>query len=135
MFNYREPNMLVTHGEDIVVIWAILLIRSYLEGTKFTFRTDRHALKRTFNSLDATGRLEKWFFRLLEYDFHLVHRADIKHQVADSLPRPPTEKTDDSDSNDDTPIMAVTTRAQKKLDDVRISLQNRLMLRQTNHGY
>lgn len=45
-----------THRECLAVIWAVLILRPYLEGTRFTIRTDHDALRWILNMSDATGK-------------------------------------------------------------------------------
>lgn len=45
----------------------------------------------------------------MEYDFTVVYRAHIKHQGTNDLLRLDTIVTDESDTDDDMPLVAVTT--------------------------
>ena len=40
-----EKNYDTTQKECVVVVWAVLNLRPYLEGTQFTIRTDLYAVK------------------------------------------------------------------------------------------
>lgn len=44
----------------------------------------------------------------------IAHGAHVKHQGADGLSRLPTKGTDDSDINDEIPIIAVAIHAEKR---------------------
>lgn len=50
----------------------------------------------------------------MEYDLEITHKAEAKHQAADTLAGQNTEGTADSDIEDDIRVMAVTTRAQSR---------------------
>ena len=94
-----------TQRECLAVVWAILLLRPYLEGTRFTIRTDHSALKWLLNLADSSGRLARWRLRLTEFEFDIVHRAGIKHQAADALSRLETTSTDETELRDEIPTL------------------------------
>lgn len=48
-----------THRESHSVVWAALLLRFYLKGTKFGVWTDHHALKWILKLADATEKLAR----------------------------------------------------------------------------
>ncbi len=82
-----ERNYSATERECLGVVWSILHLRPYLERTRFTVRTDHHALKWALFVSNAEGRLAKWRLRLAEFDFDVIYRPGIKHQVFDALSR------------------------------------------------
>lgn len=96
-----------THKECLAIVWAVLLICPYLEGTKFTIRTDHDSLRSILNIIDATGRLARWELRLSEFEYDAVHRAGIKNQAADALYRLPTTGHDITPLDDDIPVALV----------------------------
>lgn len=71
-------------------------------------RTDQHARRYILNLADSTGKLAIWRLRLMELDFKLVHRAEIKHEAADALFRLPTNGSHRTMLGNDITIMAVT---------------------------
>lgn len=57
---YDEHKYDTAHRECLAVIWAVLLIRPYLEGSQLTIRTDHDPLNWIFNLVDATSKLARW---------------------------------------------------------------------------
>ncbi len=82
-----EVNYSTTERECFGVVWAVLHLRLYLERTRFTVRTDHHALKWALFLAKAEGRLAKWRLRLAEFDFDVVYRPGVKHSAPDALSR------------------------------------------------
>ena len=58
-----------TNWARLVIIWALLLLRPYLDGTRFTIRTDHDPLKWLFGSNTKGGKLALWRLRLKEFEF------------------------------------------------------------------
>lgn len=52
---------------------------------------------------EATGELACWRLRLLEFGCYVLHRADMKHQVVDALPRLKTGGGDTKTMEDEIP--------------------------------
>lgn len=65
----------------LAVAWAVLLLRTYLEGDWITIRTDHEAITMLLMMSDASGKLPTWDLRLSKFEFGIVHRADIKTQA------------------------------------------------------
>ena len=105
--NQAERAYDTTHRECLAVVWAVLLLRPYLEGTRYTIRTDHDALRWILNMADATGKLARWRLRLAEYEFDVVHRAGVKHQAADALSRLPTDGEDKAPLDDEIPVLVI----------------------------
>ncbi len=103
-----ELNYSTTERECLAVVWAVLLLRPYLERTRFTARTDHHALKWALFLANAEGRLAKWRLRLAEFDFEVVYRPGVKHSVPDALSRVDTAKPDQGEIDDQIPCLAVS---------------------------
>lgn len=55
----QERNLDTIHPECLAEEWAILLLRSHVEGARLTLRTDHHALLWILNVADATGNLAR----------------------------------------------------------------------------
>ena len=48
----EKKNCTVTEIEGMDVVWAVGLLRPYIEGTKFLIRCDRKELKRILTTTD-----------------------------------------------------------------------------------
>lgn len=62
--NKAEKAYDTTHRECLAVVWAVLMLRYYLEGARFTIRTNHDALRWILNMADATGKLARWRLHL-----------------------------------------------------------------------
>lgn len=51
------------------MVWALFLLRPYLQGTRFVVRTDHKALRWMLHMDGAHGRLVRWRLRLAEFDY------------------------------------------------------------------
>jgi hypothetical protein len=87
--NEHEKNYAVTHLECLAIVWCIKECQHYLTGTKFTIRTDHHALKWLMTTKDHTGRLMRWSLLLMEFDFDIEYVKGKENVVADALSRAP----------------------------------------------
>lgn len=87
------------------MIWAVLMLRPYVEGRRFTIRTDHESLRWNLNMADATGKLSRWRLRLQELEFDVVHREVIKHQTADALSRLGTQGEYQAELNYEVPVL------------------------------
>lgn len=59
-------------------------------------------------SCRCNGKLTRWRLRLLEYDFEIVYRADVKHQAAGALFRLCTTGVDYTELEEEIPVMVET---------------------------
>lgn len=59
ILNEWEQNVDSTYRERYEASWPILSLRPYLRSTKFTVRTDHHAIKGVLYLADARGTLAK----------------------------------------------------------------------------
>lgn len=105
-----EKNYDTTQKECLAVVWAVLILRPYLEGSRFTIRTDHQALKWLMNLSDASGRLQRWRLRLQPFEYDIVHRPGVKHQAADAMSRLNTTGTDQTDLDDEIPTVAAVLK-------------------------
>lgn len=85
-----------TELETLVVVWTLQKLRVYLIGIKFVVVTDCNAVRSTLSKKDIIPRIGRWWLRLQEYEFDVVHRSGNKMQHVDSLSRNPVEKAEES---------------------------------------
>lgn len=83
--NNTKRNFHATEQECHAVIWAITSRRLYIERTRFTIRTNHHALRWLMNLTQSSGRLTRWRLRLAELDFTIKYRPGRVHVVPDAL--------------------------------------------------
>lgn len=69
---------------------------------------------------NSTGRHARWFLRLFEFDFGVVHHGDVKHQAAEALPRLQTTIGEVVTLEEDLPLLAINATS----DDNSISVNN-----------
>ena len=92
-----------TEKECLSVFWAISLLRPYLEGTRFTVRTDHNSLTWILSITPSEGRLARWRLRLSEFDFDIQYRPGIKNVVPGALSRIETTGEDRTSLEEDIP--------------------------------
>lgn len=73
-------------------------------------RTDQNALWWILTLANATDKLARCCFQLMEYSSDLVHRNGVKHQAPDALSRLLRKGMEGSNINDEIPEMVITTR-------------------------
>ena len=88
--NPAEKNYSVSEKECLAIVWAVQLLRPYLEGTHYDLYTDHQALRWILPGSDHSGRLARWRLRLLEFDFTVTYRKGAKNTIADAISRLPT---------------------------------------------
>ena len=101
--NDAERNYSTTERECLAVVWAVLLLRAYLEGRKFTVRTDHNSLRWILNMTSAEGRLARWRLRLAEFEFDVEYKKGKRHVIADALSRMATRSGDETEIPDEIP--------------------------------
>jgi len=104
--NAAERNYSTSERECLAVVWASLLLRPYIEGTRFTVRTDHAALKWMLHISGAHGRLARWRLRLAEFDYVVQTRPGASHHAADTMSRISTPAVDDGVIPDAVPCLA-----------------------------
>lgn len=67
---------------------------------------------------DSSRRLARWRFRLSEFDFELVHRAGIKHQVADAISPVRTLGEHQTELDDQIPYFVITEEDATQVGEV-----------------
>lgn len=96
-----------SHPEHLAVVWAVLLLQPYLEGTHFIKPTDHDVLTWILSLADATRKLAQWRLRLSEMEFDVAHCARIEHQSVDERSRLSTTGKDCTPIDDALPVMGV----------------------------
>jgi RNase H-like domain found in reverse transcriptase len=105
----------ITEKEAYVVYWAVKLLRPYLDGNRFTVRTDHSALTWLFNADDnSTPRLTRWRLGLSQFDFIVKYRPGVQHQPADGVSRLVTLGHDNSAVEDEIPCCVVADDTSKE---------------------
>jgi len=105
--NSAERNNSTTERECLAVVWASLLLRPYIEGTRFTVRTDHAALKWMLHMDGDHGRLARWRLRLAALDYVVQTRPGASHHAADTMSRISTPAVDDGAIPDAVPCLAL----------------------------
>ena len=105
--NAAERNYSTTERECLAVVWASLLPRPCIEGTRFTVRQDHAALKWMLHMDGAHGRLAQWRLRLAEFDYVVQSRPGASHHATDTMSRISTPAVDDGAIPDAVPCWAL----------------------------
>lgn len=100
-----ECNYSTTERECLAVVWALFLLRPYLEGTRFVVRTDHTALKWMLHMDGAHGRLARWRLRLAEFQYTVESRPGQHHHAADFMSRLDTTGYDRGPIPDEIPSL------------------------------
>lgn len=92
--NDAERNYDTTERECLAIIWAILMLRPYLDGVHFTLRTDHDALKWLFGPASTSGKLARWRIHLREFTFKVEDIPGTKNAAAEAMSRLETKGGD-----------------------------------------
>jgi len=112
-----EKNYTVAEIEGLGVVWAVGLLRPYIEGTEFLIRCGHKTLKWILTATACTkNRLNRWRILLSEFDYDLEYKPGPQHAVADALSRLPTEGLDTGPISQEIPTVGMTTRSGAVLD-------------------
>jgi len=84
-----EINYCVTRKELLAVVYFVKYFKHYLQGRRFTVRTDHAALQWLRKIPEPVGQQARWIGFLEEFDFDIVHRQGKLHLNADALSRRP----------------------------------------------
>jgi len=107
-----EKNYAVTEIEGLGVVWAVDLLRPYIEGTKFLVWCDHKALKWILTTKACTNnRLNRWRILLSEFDYDVEYKPGPQHTVANALSRISTEGLDEGPTSQAIPTAEVATQS------------------------
>ena len=84
-------------------MWSVLHFRHYVEGTRFTVRTDHEFVSWINRLTTAIGRLLRWRLRLAEFDFEVKYKRGTNHHLPDALSRVSTKRLNKKELDDDIP--------------------------------
>ncbi|KAL0149347.1 hypothetical protein M9458_055385 [Cirrhinus mrigala] len=82
-----ERNYAAVEKEALAIKWAVLELRYYLLGRKFTLFTDHAPLQWMARAKDTNTRVTRWFLSLQDFHFDVRHRAGSSNTNADGLSR------------------------------------------------
>ena len=104
-----EGNYATTEKECLPVVWAVSLLRPYLEGIRFIIRTDHAPLRWLLNiaGTNAHGQLSRRRLRLAKLDCEVQYRTGISHHAADALSRLETTGGDTDPVENDLPTLVL----------------------------
>ena len=105
--NPAERNYSVSEKECLAVVWAMQLLRPYLERNHFQVFTDHQPLRWLLSISDANGRLARWRLLLQEFDFTIAYKKGIKNTIADAISRLPTIGESKIDPNTEIPCFLI----------------------------
>jgi len=108
----EQRNYSATEKECLGLVWAVLHLRHYVEGSRFTVRTDHECFSWIYRLTTATGRLLRWRLRIAEFDFEVKYKSGANHHLPDALSRIPTTGLEQKELDDDIPcfLMAQSAR-------------------------
>eukprot|EP01135_Chromosphaera_perkinsii_P011529 Nk52_evm28s2426 gene=Nk52_evmTU28s2426 len=86
-FSESELHYTTTEKELIAIVYATAKWRHWLHLNNFTVLTDHKALTYFMNLKQLTGRLARWFLRLMEFPITIEYLPGEKNVVADFLSR------------------------------------------------
>ncbi|KAL0169058.1 hypothetical protein M9458_037280, partial [Cirrhinus mrigala] len=80
-----ERNYATVEKEALAIKWAVLELRYYLLGCKFTLVTDHAPLQWMARAKETNARVTRWFLALQDFHFEVRHRAGATNNDADGL--------------------------------------------------
>ncbi len=80
-----EKNYATVEKDALAIKWAVLELRCYLLGCKFTLVTDHASLQWMAWAKDTNARVTRWFLALQDFHFLVQHRAEAANSNAEGL--------------------------------------------------
>ncbi|XP_052387763.1 uncharacterized protein LOC127934429 [Carassius gibelio] len=80
-----EQRYAAVEKEALAIKWAVLELRYYLLGRRFTLLTDHAPLQWMARAKDTNPRVTRWFLALQDFHFTIQHRAGTANANADGL--------------------------------------------------
>lgn len=111
-----ERNYDKTESEFLAIMWAVLLLRLYLYGTHFEIRTDHESLRWILHLDTPSERVARWKLGLQEFDFEVFYRPGMEQLAPDGLYRLDTNGDDDTDIDDEIPVIDFAKVETKTID-------------------
>ena len=114
-----ERNYSVSEKECLAVVWALTILRPYLERTRFEVHTDHQPLVWLLSLPDniTNARLMRWRLRLSEFDFKPVYKKGTSNNIADALSRLQTPGETPFYESEDIPCFLVQEEASPYIED------------------
>lgn len=88
-----KKNYAAMEKEALAVKWAVLELRYYLQGQKFTLLIDHSPLQWMAKAKDTNAMVMRWFLALQDFHFLVHNRAGAANANADGhswiIPHPP----------------------------------------------
>lgn len=100
-FSGAEMNYHINEAEWYPDIWAMKRYRHFLEGRKFTLRTDSGCLTWLNRFKGMKSKLLRWALLLQEFDFEIEHVPGWLNELPDYLSRNPLPEPESSKFNAD----------------------------------
>lgn len=69
----------------LAAIWAVKILRLYLERRHLELYTNHQALMLMMELTDVNNRLDWWSLKLMEYEFKVFYRKGAKNKTADAI--------------------------------------------------
>ncbi|XP_048357553.1 uncharacterized protein LOC125435398 [Sphaerodactylus townsendi] len=83
----REKNLSSVQKECLAIVWALDKLRPYLWGQEFTLLTDHSSLQWLQTMKNSNTKLQRWSWRIQEFNMKIEHIAGHNNVVADFLSR------------------------------------------------
>lgn len=112
--NDTEKTYDATQREFLDIVWSVLVIRPFLDETRFSIWAGHDSFKRVLNFSNSSRQLALWHLCLSEYNLNVIYKADIKHQATDFSSRSQTTTENQTYLVDDVPVLAIDERESGK---------------------